>query len=125
MRLDAGLMERLRPLADGFVGVLSIQEVDLLESAAVGLDTVETSHSDDCRRNLNQLVHARLVLSGTLPHVPEDQAEFYFSFHYLDFFDIHDMAFAAGDLGYGRFEHRPHCGCIVCRDFCGCGGFLL
>ena len=52
MGLNPGLMERFGPLADGFVGVLSIQEVDLLETAAIGLDTVEAAHPDDCGGNL-------------------------------------------------------------------------
>ena len=47
--LDACLMERLCPLANTFVGILTIKEVYLFEAATIGLDSVETSHTDDSR----------------------------------------------------------------------------
>ncbi len=81
--LDTGLMEGLGPLTHSVVRVLSVEEVYLLEAAAVGFDAVEASHFDDRRSDLHQLVYAWLVLTRTLPHIPEDQAEFYFSFHRL------------------------------------------
>ena len=78
-------MEGLCPLTDCDIGVLSVEEVNLLKAAAVCFNTVEASHLDDCGSNLYQLVYAWLVLTCTLPHIPEDQAEFYFSFHYYIF----------------------------------------
>ena len=82
MCLDSGLMERLGPFPYGAVRVFSVEQVDLLEAAAVGLDAVEASHFDDNRCDAHQLVNARLVFAGALPHVPEDKAEFDFPSHY-------------------------------------------
>ena len=79
--LDACLVERGRPLADGDVGVLAVEEVHLLEGAAVGLHAVEASHIDDGRCDPDQLVHARLVFAGGLPHIPVNEGEFYFFCH--------------------------------------------
>ena len=83
MRLDAGLVERLRPLTHGDVGVLPVQQIHLLKSSAVGLDAVETAHPDDGWGYFHELVHARLILTRALPHIPEYQAQFDFSCHSL------------------------------------------
>ena len=83
VRLDAGLVERLRPLTHGDVGVLPVQQIHLLKSAAVGLDAVETAHPDDGWGYFHELVHARLILTRALPHIPEYQAQFDFSCHSL------------------------------------------
>ena len=67
--LDACLMERSCPSADGRVRVFSEEEVDLLEGSSIGLDPVETAHVDDCRGDFFQLVDTWDVLAGRLPHV--------------------------------------------------------
>ena len=67
--------------AYGPVGVLAIQQVHLLEGAAVGLDACEATHVDDERGDAYQLVYSRLVFAGRLPHVSVDKAEFDFFFH--------------------------------------------
>ena len=77
--LDAGFVEGGRPAAYRHVRILAEEEVNLLESAAVGLDAVETAHVDDGRSHFYQLIHAGNVFSRTLPHVPVNQGE-------LDFF---------------------------------------
>ena len=82
MGLNARLVERLGPFPYGNIWVLSVEEIYLFEAAAVGLNAVEASHFDDNRCNAHQLVHARLVFAGALPHVPEDKAEFDFPSHY-------------------------------------------
>ena len=79
--LDASLVERLGPGTDGFVGILAVHEVHLLEGAAVGLDAVEAAHRDNHGCNLLQLVHTRLVFTAALPHVAVHQTEFYFFCH--------------------------------------------
>ena len=63
MRLDAGLVERGGPAADGHVRVFAEKEVHLLERAAVGLDAVEAAHINDGRCHLDKLVHAGNVLA--------------------------------------------------------------
>ena len=84
--LDACFVERFRPLAHGVVRVFPEKEVYLFKTASVGFHTVETSHSDNGGSHFHQLVHARHVFSGALPHVAEHQAEFYFSFFHCMFF---------------------------------------
>ena len=71
--LDASLMERLGPFAHRLVGVFSVEKVHLLETTTVCFNTVETSHLDDSRSHFYELVHTRLILTSTLPHVAEDQ----------------------------------------------------
>ena len=66
-------MERLCPLADTPVWVLTIEQVDLLKSTTICLDTIPTAHTDNGWSNLNQLVYAWLILTSTLPHVAKDQ----------------------------------------------------
>ena len=80
MCLDTSLMERLCPFTYCNVRILSKEEVNLFEAAAVCLHTIEASHSDNCRSHLDKLVNSWLILAGTLPHVPENKAEFDF-FH--------------------------------------------
>ena len=63
MGLDAYLVERRSPLADRNVGILSIEEVHLLESAAVCLDAVEATHINDGRSHPYELVNSRLILA--------------------------------------------------------------
>ena len=81
MCLDPGLMEGCSPLADGDVRVFAVEEIDLLEGAAVGLHAVETSHIYNCRSDPHELVHPGLVFSGRLPHIPVDQGKLDFVFH--------------------------------------------
>ena len=81
MRLDAGLVERGGPAADGHIRVLAEKEVHLLERAAVGLDTIEAAHINDGWCHLDKLVHAWNVLAGRLPHVPVNEGKFDFSCH--------------------------------------------
>ena len=61
--LDAGLVERGGPAADGHVRVFAEKEVHLLERAAVGLDAVEAAHINDGRGDLHELVDAGHVLA--------------------------------------------------------------
>ena len=81
MCLDPCLMERGCPSADGYVRILAEQQVDLLESAAVGFDPVEASHIYDCRGDFHELVHAWYVFPRRLPHIPVHEGELYFSCH--------------------------------------------
>ena len=69
MGLNPGFMERGRPHADGLVGILAVEEIDLLESAAVGLHPVETPHIDDGGSDPHKLVSAGLVFARRLPHI--------------------------------------------------------
>ncbi len=79
--LDAGLVERGRPLADRNIRVLPVEEVHLLESSAVGLHTVEASHIDDGRSHPDKLVHTGLVFARGLPHVPIYKGKLYLFSH--------------------------------------------
>ena len=81
MGLDAGRMERRGPFTDGLVRVLSEKEIYLLEGSAVGLDTIEASHVDDCRSYFLKLGNGRYIFARRLPHVPVDQGELYLVFH--------------------------------------------
>ena len=81
MGLDASFVKGFGPGTHGLVGVFTEQEVDLFKATAVGLYTGKTAHLHNGWSHFNQLIHARHVLTGTLPHVAEDQAEFDFSFH--------------------------------------------
>ena len=78
-------MEGLCPLTDAYVWILAIEEVYLLETTAVCLNAVKTSHLDNSRGHLYQLIYAGLILTGTLPHVAEDQTKLNF-FHILFLF---------------------------------------
>ena len=79
--LYACFVKRLRPLTHCDVRVFSIEEVYLLETATIGFYSVKTSHLDDGWRYPEELIHAWLVLACTLPHIPEDQTEFYLFWH--------------------------------------------
>ena len=81
MCLDSGLVERGCPFADGLVRVLTEKEIHLLESTAVCLHPVETSHVDDRRSDFLKLAHCRHIFARRLPHIPVYQGEFYFSCH--------------------------------------------
>ena len=76
--LDASLIKRGSPGADGDIRVFAIHEVDLFKSAAISLDAVEAAHIDNSRGHLNELVDAGLILAGRLPHIAVDQTKFYF-----------------------------------------------
>ena len=86
MGLDARLAEGSRPLAHGDVRVLAVEQVHLLEGAAVGFHAVEAAHVHDGRSHPYQLVHARLIPAGTLPHVPVNQGELDFTFCHIGLF---------------------------------------
>ena len=88
MILNTCFVEGLCPLANTLVRVLAIEEVYLLETTAVCFNAVKTSHLDDSRGHLYQLIYAGLILASTLPHVAEDQTKLNFFLHlcYLDFF---------------------------------------
>ena len=79
VRLDARLVEGRRPGPHGLVGILSEQEVHLLEGAAVGFHPVEAAHVDNGRSHLHQLVHPGHILARALPHVPIHQGELDFT----------------------------------------------
>ena len=59
--LYADFVEGCGPGSYGLVGVLSEEEVHLLERSSVGLDPVETAHVDDDGSDLNKLVNPRDV----------------------------------------------------------------
>ena len=63
VRLDADLVERCGPGSYGLVGILSEEEVHLLERSSVGLDPVEAAHLYNNRRNLHQLVNPGDIFS--------------------------------------------------------------
>ena len=89
VRLNAHFMERLGEGTHGLVGILAIEQVDLLEGATIGLHTGKASHLDDEGGNAHQLVYPRLILAGRLPHVTIDEAEFNFLFHVdFGFYDV-------------------------------------
>ena len=79
--LDADLVEWCGPGSYGLVGVLSEEEVHLLECSSVGLHSVEASHLYYHRRNLHQLVYPGDVFARGLPHIPVYKGEFYFTCH--------------------------------------------
>ena len=81
MGLDAGLMERGRPHSNGTVGILAVEEIDLLECAAVGLDSVEASHVYNGGGHADKLVSPGLIFAGRLPHIAVNERKFYFSTH--------------------------------------------
>ena len=62
--LDAGLAQGGGPGADGLVRVLPVEELNLLEGAAVGLHAVETAHFNDDRGDFFQLVDPGGVFAG-------------------------------------------------------------
>ena len=88
LALDAGSPQWLRPLAHRVVGVLAVHQVHLLESAAVGLHTVEASHPHDYRGDFRQLVNAGLILARRLPHITIHQTEFDSLCHNYSFLNI-------------------------------------
>ena len=79
--LYADFVERCGPGSYGLVGVLSEEEVHLLERSSVGLDPVETAHVDDDGSDLNKLVNPRDVFARRLPHIPVNKGEFDFTCH--------------------------------------------
>ena len=82
VRLDTCLVEGLGKGAHGLIGVLAVEEVDLLEGTAVGLDAGEAAHLDEDRSDTLELILTWLILTRGLPHVAVDQAELDFSlFH--------------------------------------------
>ena len=81
MRPDTGLLERGGPLTDSLVRILSEEEVHLLESTSVGLDTVKTAHPDDRRSHFFELCDSRDVFSRRLPHIPIYEGELYLFLH--------------------------------------------
>jgi oxaloacetate decarboxylase gamma subunit len=79
--LDTGFLERLGPGPNGLVGVLTKQKIDLLEAAAIGLDTCKASHLNDVGSYFLKLIQTGYILTRRLPHIPVQQGEFYFSTH--------------------------------------------
>ena len=79
--LYAGFMERFRPGTHGLIRVFSKKQIHLFEAAAVGFHAGKAAHLHNGGSHLHQLVNAGNILTGALPHVPEDQAELNFSFH--------------------------------------------
>ena len=83
MGLNTCFMKRLCPGTYGLIGVFAKQQIYLFEAATVGFNTGKTSHFDDSGSYFHQLVYTWHILTGTLPHVPEYQAELYFFLHTL------------------------------------------
>ena len=69
-------------IADRNVRILTEKEIHLLESSAVGLYPVEAAHVDDCGTYLAKLVDPGNIFARTLPHIPVNQGELYFSSHF-------------------------------------------
>ena len=84
MSLYACLVKGLGKGTDGLVGVFAIEQVHLFEGASIGFHPCKAAHLNDKRGNAYQLVYPWLILSGRLPHVAIDEAEFDFLFH-VDF----------------------------------------
>lgn len=78
--LDTGFMERLRPLAHGFIRILPKQQIYLFKTSAIGFHARKTTHLNDGGSYFHQLVNTGYIFSGTLPHVPEYQTELNFLF---------------------------------------------
>ena len=93
MRLDAGLVEGACEGTHGLVRVLTVQQVDLFEGAAVGFDTCKAAHLDDDGCDAFQLVLSRLEFSARLEHVSVNETELNLSL--LHFFGniFDDLAF--------------------------------
>ena len=81
--LYSDLIERFAEGTDCIVGILACQQVDLLESAAIGLDAVEASHFDNYGSYACKLVFAGLKLAAALPHVSINETESDFLLHYV------------------------------------------
>ena len=80
--LNTSLMERLGPLADCLIRILSVKEVHLLKSTTICFYSVEAAHLHDYGRYFHQLVDAWYILTCGLPHVSEYETEFYFFSHF-------------------------------------------
>ena len=80
--LDARLVEWLRPLTNSLIWILSIEEINLFETTTIGFYSVEATHLNDCRSYFCQLVNARYILTCSLPHISENETEFYFFSHF-------------------------------------------
>ena len=93
MGLDAGLMEGCRPLAYRHIGVLPKKKVNLLESASISLNPVETTHIDDRWSDLAKLIHPRDIFARALPHVPVHQGELYLFSHMNNSFKLQIYSF--------------------------------
>ena len=81
VRLDARLVERLRPLANRLIRILSKQQINLLKASAIGLYTGKAAHLNNGRSHTGKLIDRWDIFTGRLPHVAEDQAEFYSFLH--------------------------------------------
>ncbi len=79
--LNTCLMERLGKCTHCLIWILSIKEIHLFKTTAVCFNAVEAAHLDNCRSHLHKLVNTWLILASTLPHITEDQTEFYFFCH--------------------------------------------
>ena len=65
------------------VRIFAIEQVDLLESSTIGLNTRETAHVNNSRSYSDQLILSRLKLTGGLKHITINETELYSSFHLL------------------------------------------
>ena len=79
--LDAYFVEGLAECTYSGIGVLTGQQIDLLESTTVGLYACETAHVDNRRGYALQLVFTGLKLTRGLPHVSINKTELNFLFH--------------------------------------------
>ena len=78
--LDTCLVEGLGKGAHGLVGVLAIEQIDLLEGTTIGFYSAEAAHFDNHGRDTFELVFAGLEFARTLEHVAIDKAKLYFTF---------------------------------------------
>ena len=77
--LDTCLVEGLGKGAHGLVGVLAIEQIDLLEGTTIGFYSAEAAHFDNHGSDTFELVFAGLEFARTLEHVAIDKAKLYFT----------------------------------------------
>ena len=79
MRLDAHLVERFRKSTNCVVRILTIEEVNLFECAAIGFYACKASHLDDHGCDALELIFAWLKFPVGLIHVAIDETELDFT----------------------------------------------
>lgn len=116
--LDTGFVERLRPFAHGFIRILPKQQIYLFKTSAIGFHARKTTHLNDSGSYFHQLVNTGYIFSGTLPHVPEYQAELNFLFH-TKLFGVFLYKIIISDFFYlSNFTLTLCHYCYGCTDSC-------
>src|SRR5574344_1856404 len=81
MSLNTDLVKRGSPFTDSLVRILSKEQVNLLKSSSIGLNSIETAHIYNNRCDLLKLVNLGNILSRRLPHIPVNKGKFNLFFH--------------------------------------------